>query len=203
MSPTIAVLALQGAFIEHGAAPAIPRLHHHRAAPGPPTSPVPSTAWCPGGESTVQAKLLHDLGIRTAAPTHRRGPCPRHLRRPHPVADHFRTLPVTCAATLRSPTRQLPRRGSLGRRGEGDRRSRGATCVADAKDHFEQQRHTRFRAGSSPSFAPRASKLPARRRALTLNDAPVAVRRPQPEIAAAFPPPNFDDDKPPLRSSRL
>lgn len=129
MSPTIAVLALQGAFIEH---------EQRLQSLGCTTIELRQAAdlarpfdglVLPGGESTVQAKLLHDLGM--FEPLRQRIaeglPALGHLRRPHPARRPF-PHPARHRAPqrLRPPTRQLPRRGSLGRRGEGDRRSRGS-----------------------------------------------------------------------------
>lgn len=151
MSPTIAVLALQGAFIEH---------EQRLQSLGCTTIELRQAAdlarpfdglVLPGGESTVQAKLLHDLGMfeplrqRIAEGLPALGTCarPHPARRPFPHPARHRA-----PQRLRPPTRQLPRRGSLGRRGEGDRRSRGSNLRRRREGLLEQQRHTRFRAGS-------------------------------------------------------
>ena len=97
MSPTIAVLALQGAFIEH---------EQRLQSLGCTTIELRQAAdlarpfdglVLPGGESTVQAKLLHDLGLfeplrqRIAEGLPALGTCAGLIL----LADHFRTLPVT------------------------------------------------------------------------------------------------------------
>ena len=97
MSPTIAVLALQGAFIEH---------EQRLQSLGCTTIELRQAAdlarpfdglVLPGGESTVQAKLLHDLGMfeplrqRIAEGLPALGTCAGLIL----LADHFRTLPVT------------------------------------------------------------------------------------------------------------
>ena len=97
MSPTIAVLALQGAFIEH---------EQRLQSLGCTTIELRQAAdlarpfdglVLPGGESTVQAKLLHDLGMfeplrqRIAEGLPTLGTCAGLIL----LADHFRTLPVT------------------------------------------------------------------------------------------------------------
>ena len=97
MSPTIAVLALQGAFIEHEQ-----RLQSlgcttiERRQAADLARPFDGLV-LPGGESTVQAKLLHDLGMfeplrqRIAEGLPALGTCAGLIL----LADHFRTLPVT------------------------------------------------------------------------------------------------------------
>ena len=151
----------------------------------------------PGGESTVQAKLLHDLGMfeplrqRIAEGLPALGTCAGLIL----LADHFRTLPVTV------------RRNAYGRQlgsfhaecrweegAKGTEEAAGATCVADEKNHSS----TSATLASEPVLltfirAPRIEATgPGVEPLVTLNDVPVAVRHHN-QIAAAFHP-ELDDD---------
>lgn len=132
MSPTIAVLALQGAFIEH---------EQRLQSLGCTTIELRQAAdlarpfdglVLPGGESTVQAKLLHDLGMfeplrqRIAEGLPALGTCAGLIL----LADHFRTLPVTV------------RRNAYGRQ----------------LGSFHTEVAGKMKLFLSPLFAPRASK---------------------------------------------
>ena len=133
MSPTIAVLALQGAFIEH---------EQRLQSLGCTTIELRQAAdlarpfdglVLPGGESTVQAKLLHDLGMfeplrqRIAEGLPALGTCAGLIL----LADHFRTLPVTVRRNAYG--RQL---GSFHAEGrwEGDEATTRTSTTADAKN---------------------------------------------------------------------
>lgn len=168
MSPTIAVLALQGAFIEHEQ-----RLQtlgcstvELRQATDL-TRPFDGVV-LPGGESTVQAKLLHDLRMfeplcrRIAAGLPTLGTCAGLIL----LADHFRTLPVTV------------RRNAYGRQ-LGSFRAEG-----------------RWEGNAIPLTFIRAPRIeaadPAVEPLVTLDGIPVAVRF-RNQIAAAFHP-ELDDD---------
>ena len=108
MSPTIAVLALQGAFIEH---------EQRLQSLGCTTIELRQAAdlarpfdglVLPGGESTVQAKLLHDLGMfeplrqRIAEGLPALGTCAGLIL----LADHFRERPGTFE--VKHPERYSP-----------------------------------------------------------------------------------------------
>lgn len=198
MSPTIAVLALQGAFIEH---------EQRLQSLGCTTIELRQAAdlarpfdglVLPGGESTVQAKLLHDLGM--FEPLRQRiaegPPHPRHLR---PASSFWPTIsapcPSPCAATptAANSAASTPRvAGKKGRRGQKKPREQPASQTRrTTRATAPHSLPSRF---PSPSFAPRASKLPAPgvEPLVTLNDAPVAVRH-RNQIAAAFHP-ELDDD---------
>ena len=170
MSPTIAVLALQGAFIEHeqrlqslGCAAIELRqaADLERSFDG---------VVLPGGESTVQAKLRHDLGMfeplrqRIAEGLPTLGTCAGLIL----LADHFRTLPVTV------------RRNAYGRQ-LGSFHAKGRWENTD-----EAIPLTFIRAPRIEALGPGVEGL------VTLNDAPVAVRH-RNQIAAAFHP-ELDDD---------
>ena len=187
MSPTIAVLALQGAFIEHG---------QRLQSLGCTTIELRQAAdlarpfdglVLPGGESTVQAKLLHDLGMfeplrqRIAEGLPTLGTCAGLIL----LADHFRTLPVTVRRNAYG--RQLGSFHAEGRWEEGAKgteEAAGATCVADAKDYSSNS--ATLASEPVPLTFIRAPRL------VTLNAAPVAVRH-RNQIAAAFHP-ELDDD---------
>lgn len=188
MSPTIAVLALQGAFIEHeqrlqslGCTTIELRQAVDLARPF-------DGLVLPGGESTVQAKLLHDLGmfeplrerITEGLPT--LGTCAGLIL----LADHFRTLPVTVRRNAYG--RQL---GSFHAEGrwEGDAETAKTSATTNAKSQPD--------ACDEPAPAPvpltfiRAPRIealdPGVEPLVTLNDTPVAVRHHN-QIAAAFHP---------------
>lgn len=197
MSPTIAVLALQGAFIEH---------EQRLQSLGCTTIELRQAAdlarpfdglVLPGGESTVQAKLLHDLGMfeplrqRIAEGLPALGTCAGLIL----LADHFRTLPVTVRRNAYG--RQLGSFHAEGRWEEGAKgteEAAGATCVADAKDYSSNSATlasepvplTFIRAPRIEATGPGVEPL------VTLDDAPVAVRH-RNQIAAAFHP-ELDDD---------
>lgn len=163
MAPTIAVLALQGAFIEHEQ-----RLH----ALGCTTVELRQIAdlarafdgvVLPGGESTVQAKLLHDLEMfeplrqRIAEGLPTLGTCAGLIL----LADHFRTLPVTVRRNAYG--RQL---GSFHAEGQWEDSTIPLTFI---------------RAPRIEVLGPDVEPL------VTLNGTPVAVRH-RNQIAAAFHP---------------
>ena len=122
----------------------------------------------PGGESTVQAKLLHDLGMfeplrqRIAEGLPTLGTCAGLIL----LADHFRTLPVTV------------RRNAYGRQ--------LGSFHAEGRWEDEAVPLTFIRAPRIEATGPGVEPL------VTLNDAPVAVRH-RNQIAAAFHP-ELDDD---------
>lgn len=168
MRPAIAVLALQGAFIEHeqrlqtlGCATVELRQAADLSQPF-------DGVVLPGGESTVQAKLLHDLGM--FEPLHQRiaeglpalGTCAGLIL----LADHFRTLPVTV------------RRNAYGRQ----------LGSFHAEGHWEGD--------AIPLTFIRAPRIESADSAVehlvTLDGTPVAVRH-RNQIAAAFHP-ELDDD---------
>lgn len=171
MPPTIAVLALQGAFIEHeqrlqslGCATIELRQAADLARPF-------DGVVLPGGESTVQAKLLHDLGIfeplrqRIAEGLPTLGTCAGLIL----LAEHFHTLPVTV------------RRNAYGRQlgsfhAEGLWADQGGTIPL-----------TFIRAPRIEALGPGVEPL------ATLNGIPAAVRHHN-QIAAAFHPELDDDD---------
>lgn len=193
MPPTIAVLALQGAFIEHeqrlqslGCATIELRQAADLARPF-------DGLVLPGGESTVQAKLLHDLGmfeplrqrIAEGLPTF--GTCAGLIL----LADHFRTLAVTVRRNAYG--RQLGSFHAKGRWEETQKaeKTRGMTDVADDLDA-----RTALAAAPIPLTFIRAPCIeatgPGVEPLVTLNDAPVAVRHHN-QIAGAFHP-ELDDD---------
>ncbi len=170
MSPTIAVLALQGAFIEHeqrlqslGCAAIELRqaADLERSFDG---------VVLPGGESTVQAKLLHDLGMfeplrqRIAEGLPTLGTCAGLIL----LADHFRTLPVTV------------RRNAYGRQ-LGSYHAEG--CWENTNEAIPL---TFIRAPRIEALGPGVEPL------VTLDDTPVAVRH-RNQIGAAFHP-ELDSD---------
>lgn len=188
MSPTIAVLALQGAFIEH---------EQRLQSLGCTTIELRQAAdlarpfdglVLPGGESTVQAKLLHDLGMfeplrqRIAEGLPALGTCAGLIL----LADHFRTLPVTVRRNAYG--RQL---GSFHAEGrwEGDAETAKTSATTNAKSQPD--------ACDEPAPAPvpltfiRAPRIealdPGVEPLVTLNDTPVAVRHHN-QIVAAFHP---------------
>ena len=193
MSPTIAVLALQGAFIEH---------EQRLQSLGCTTIELRQAAdlarpfdglVLPGGESTVQAKLLHDLGmfeplrqrIAEGLPTF--GTCAGLIL----LADHFRTLAVTVRRNAYG--RQLGSFHAKGRWEETQKaeKTRGMTDVAD-----DLGARTALAAAPSPLTFLRAPRIeatgPGVQPLVTLNDTPVAVRY-RNQIAVAFHP-ELDDD---------
>ena len=188
MSPTIAVLALQGAFIEH---------EQRLQSLGCVTIELRQAAdlarpfdglVLPGGESTAQAKLLHDLGMfeplrqRIAEGLPVLGTCAGLIL----LADHFRTLPVTVRRNAYG--RQL---GSFHAEGrwEGDAETAKTSATTNAKSQPD--------ACDEPAPAPvpltfiRAPRIealdPGVEPLVTLNDTPVAVRHHN-QIVAAFHP---------------
>ena len=188
MSPTIAVLALQGAFIEH---------EQRLQSLGCTTIELRQAAdlarpfdglVLPGGESTVQAKLLHDLGMfeplrqRIAEGLPTLGTCAGLIL----LADHFRTLPVTV------------RRNAYGRQlgsfhAEGRWEDDAETAKTSATTNAKSQPDACDEPAPAPvplTFirAPRIEALdPGVEPLVTLNDTPVAVRHHN-QIAAAFHP---------------
>lgn len=193
MPPTIAVLALQGAFIEHeqrlqslGCATIELRQAADLARPF-------DGLVLPGGESTVQAKLLHDLGMfeplrqRIAEGLPVLGTCAGLIL----LADHFRTLPVTVRRNAYG--RQLGSFHAKGRWEETQKaeKTRGMTDVADDLDA-----RTALAAAPIPLTFIRAPRIeatgPGVQPLVTLNDTPVAVRY-RNQIAVAFHP-ELDDD---------
>ena len=192
MSPTIAVLALQGAFIEHeqrlqSLGCATIELRQASDLDRPFDGLV-----LPGGESTVQAKLLHDLGMfeplrqRIAEGLPTLGTCAGLIL----LADHFRTLPVTVRRNAYG--RQLGSFHAEGRWEEGAKgteEAAGATCVADEKNHSSSSATL----ASEPVLltfirAPRIEVLdPDAEPLVTLSGTTVAVRHRR-QIAAAFHP---------------
>ena len=197
---SIAVLALQGAFIEHERMlRAIARLHRRIELRQAADLARPFDGLVlPGGESTVQGKLLHELGhVRAAAPAHHRGACPSSA--PAPASSFWPTIsapcPSPCAATptAANSAASTPRvAGKKGRRGQEE--AAGATCVADEKNHSSNSATlasepvplTFIRAPRIEALGPDVEPL------VTLNDAPVAVRHHN-QIAGAFHP-ELDDD---------
>lgn len=193
MSPIIAVLALQGAFIEHeqrlqslGCATIELRQAADLARPF-------DGLVLPGGESTVQTKLLHDLGmfeplrqrIAEGLPTF--GTCAGLIL----LADHFCTLTVTVRRNAYG--RQLGSFHAKGRWEETQKteKTRGMTDVAD-----DLGARTALAAAPIPLTFIRAPRIeatgPGVQPLVTLNDTPVAVRY-RNQIAAAFHP-ELDDD---------
>lgn len=193
MSPTIAVLALQGAFIEH---------EQRLQSLGCTTIELRQAAdlarpfdglVLPGGESTVQAKLLHDLGMfeplrqRIAEGLPALGTCAGLIL----LADHFRALPVTVRRNAYG--RQL---GSFHAEGRWEGGA-GATKPSAATN---AESRPGAHGASTPAPVPltfiRAPRIEALgsdvEPLVTLNDAPVAVRHHN-QIAAAFHP-ELDDD---------
>ena len=188
MSPTIAVLALQGAFIEH---------EQRLQSLGCTTIELRQAAdlarpfdglVLPGGESTVQAKLLHDLGMfeplrqRITEGLPALGTCAGLIL----LADHFRTLPVTV------------RRNAYGRQlgsfhAEGRWEDDAETAKTSATTNAKSQPDACDEPAPAPvplTFirAPRIEALdPGVEPLVTLNDTPVAVRHHN-QIAAAFHP---------------
>lgn len=193
MSPTIAVLALQGAFIEH---------EQRLQSLGCTTIELRQAAdlarpfdglVLPGGESTVQAKLLHDLGMfeplrqRIAEGLPALGTCAGLIL----LADHFRTLPVTVRRNAYG--RQL---GSFHAEGhwEKTQKTKKSRKLADETDD-PSALTTLMPDPVSLTFirAPRIEATGAGVEPLvTLGDTPVAVRY-RNQIAAAFHP-ELDDD---------
>ncbi|MEC4185284.1 pyridoxal 5'-phosphate synthase glutaminase subunit PdxT [Adlercreutzia sp. R21] len=202
MRPAIAVLALQGAFIEH---------EQRLQALGCDTVELRQAAdlshpfdgvVLPGGESTVQAKLLRDLGMfepmrqRIAEGLPVLGTCAGLIL----LADHFRTLPVTVHRNAYG--RQL---GSFHAEGRWEGTGEAAeTCrTADASGTPGTTR-AGDDSGISPSAplesvpltfirAPRIEAVgPSITPLVTLNGTPVAVRH-RNQIAAAFHP-ELDSD---------
>ena len=188
MSPTIAVLALQGAFIEP---------EQRLQSLGCTTIELRQAAdlarpfdglVLPGGESTVQAKLLHDLGMfeplrqRITEGLPALGTCAGLIL----LADHFRTLPVTV------------RRNAYGRQlgsfhAEGRWEDDAETAKTSATTNAKSQPDACDEPAPAPvplTFirAPRIEALdPGVEPLVTLNDTPVAVRHHN-QIAAAFHP---------------
>ncbi|WP_288219909.1 pyridoxal 5'-phosphate synthase glutaminase subunit PdxT [uncultured Adlercreutzia sp.] len=188
MSPTIAVLALQGAFIEHeqrlqslGCAAIELRqaADLERSFDG---------VVLPGGESTVQAKLLHDLGMfeplrqRIAEGLPALGTCAGLIL----LADHFRTLPVTV------------RRNAYGRQ-LGSFHAEGCWKEEQEVEKAREPADTTDDSGTRTALAPdpipltfiRAPRIealgPGVEPLVTLSGTPVAVRH-RKQIAAAFHP---------------
>ncbi|WP_418980180.1 pyridoxal 5'-phosphate synthase glutaminase subunit PdxT [Adlercreutzia equolifaciens] len=188
MSPTIAVLALQGAFIEHeqrlqslGCAAIELRqaADLERSFDG---------VVLPGGESTVQAKLLHDLGMfeplrqRIAEGLPALGTCAGLIL----LADHFRTLPVTV------------RRNAYGRQ-LGSFHAEGRWKEEQEVEKAREPADTTDDSGTRTALAPdpipltfiRAPRIEALgldvEPLVTLSGTPVAVRH-RKQIAAAFHP---------------
>ena len=164
----IGILALQGAFIEHErmlremGAECIEIRNKKQLA-----EPI-SGLVLPGGESTVQRKLLIEEGLLQ--------PLKEKIQRGMPVlatcaglillADHFRTLPVTV------------RRNAYGRQ--------LGSFHAEGRWEDEAVPLTFIRAPRIEALGSDVEPL------VTLNDAPVAVRY-RNQIAAAFHP-ELDDD---------
>lgn len=205
MPPTIAVLALQGAFIEHeqrlrtlGCATIELRQAADLARPF-------DGVVLPGGESTVQAKLLRDLGmfeplrqrIVEGLPT--LGTCAGLILlaetisspnsdRGRATAKGFRTLPITVQRNAYG--RQL---GSF--HAEGRWEGREETAEAPAMTTNQSDRPASALDAVPLTFirAPRIEIVdPAVEPLVTLNDTPVAVRH-RNQIAAAFHP-ELDSD---------
>ena len=188
MSPTIAVLALQGAFIEH---------EQRLQSLGCTTIELRQAAdlarpfdglVLPGGESTVQAKLLHDLGMfeplrqRIAEGLPALGTCAGLIL----LADHFRTLPVTV------------RRNAYGRQ-LGSFHAEGRWKEEQEVEKAREPADTTDDSGTRTALAPdpipltfiRAPRIealgPGVEPLVTLSGTPVAVRH-RKQIAAAFHP---------------
>ena len=159
MSPTIAVLALQGAFIEH---------EQRLQSLGCTTIELRQAAdlarpfdglVLPGGESTVQAKLLHDLGMfeplrqRIAEGLPALGTCSPTISAPCPS-------PCAATPTAANSAASTPRvAGKKGRRGQKKPREQPASQMKrTTRAAAPHSLPSRF---SSPLSAPRASKLPA------------------------------------------
>ena len=197
MSPTIAVLALQGAFIEH---------EQRLQSLGCTTIELRQAAdlarpfdglVLPGGESTVQAKLLHDLGMfeplrqRIAEGLPALGTCAGLIL----LADHFRTLPVTVRRNAYG--RQLGSFHAEGRWEEGAKgteEAAGATCAAGASPYATTRPPPPPAPFPPPFFRPPRIEAPAPGAAplAPLNAAPVAV---PPRTQTPPPsPPNLDAD---------
>ena len=172
MSPTIAVLALQGAFIEH---------EQRLQSLGCTTIELRQAAdlarpfdglVLPGGESTVQAKLLHDLGMfeplrqRIAEGLPALGTCAGLIL----LAAHFRTLPVTV------------RRNAYGRQLDSFRTEGEVAGIGQVPMTFIRRprrrapRHPERRTGSRAPPQPDRRRLPprTRRRQPPLRSAPRA-----------------------------
>lgn len=187
MSPTIAILALQGAFIEH---------EQRLQSLGCTTIELRQTAdlerpfdglVLPGGESTAQAKLLHDLEMFE--------PLRRSIAEGLPVlgtcaglillADHFRTLPVTVSRNAYG--RQL---GSFHAEGRWEGGRPRGICDVPITASVPDGRATLASEPVPLTFirAPRIEAVGFGVQPLvTLNGAPVAVRH-RNQIAAAFHP---------------
>lgn len=185
MPPTIAVLALQGAFIEHeqrlqSLGCATVELRQAADLDRPFDGVV-----LPGGESTVQAKLLHDLGMfeplrqRIAEGLPTLGTCAGLIL----LAEHFRTLPVTVHRNAYG--RQLGSFHAEGRWEGGENRAEAITASTDQSDRpafgSEPVPLTFIRAPRIEALGPDVEPL------VTLGDTPVAVRHHN-QIAAAFHP---------------
>ena len=217
---TVAVLALQGAFAEHEKV--LKRLGVNcielRQAKDLET-PYDGII-LPGGESTTQAKLLHELGLM--------GPLRKRIEEGMPVLatcaglillaetvdgtgdlDNLNpaaaknrlqvkglgTMPITVRRNAYG--RQLGSFHAEGRWEEGAKgteEAAGATCVADAKDYSSNS--ATLASEPVPLTFIRAPRIeatgPSVEPLVTLNDAPVAVRH-RNQIAAAFHP-ELDED---------
>lgn len=185
MQPTIAVLALQGAFIEH---------EQRLQSLGCATIELRQAAdlnlsfdglVLPGGESTVQAKLLHDLGMfeplrqRIAEGLPTLGTCAGLIL----LAEHFRTLPVTVRRNAYG--RQL---GSFHAEGRWEGDESGAEATTTPTDQNDRPAFDPEPVPLTFIRAPRIEALGSDVKPLvTLGDTPVAVRHHN-QIAAAFHP---------------
>lgn len=188
MSPTIAVLALQGAFIEH---------EQRLQSLGCTTIELRQAAdlarpfdglVLPGGESTVQAKLLHDLGMfeplrqRIAEGLPALGTCAGLIL----LADHFRTLPVTVRRNTYG--RQL---GSFHAEGHWEERGGNQVASAEAADAVSARTALAPKPEPVPLTFIRAPRIEATELGVetlvSLDSRPVAVRY-HSQIGAAFHP---------------
>ena len=201
----VAVLALQGAFIEHEHALSDIGVESFEIREAGDLKRDFDGLVLPGGESTVQGKLLKDLALFS--------PLKERIEEGLPVlatcaglillAERlendstvwFGTLPVTVRRNAYG--RQLGSFHAEGRWEEGAKgteEAAGATCVADEKNHSSSSATlasepvllTFIRAPRIEATGPGVEPL------VTLNDAPVAVRH-RNQIAAAFHP-ELDDD---------
>ena len=214
------ILAVQGAFAEHAAM--LDRLGAPwkllRAAEDFDDSI--DRVILPGGESTTQAKLLHELGLMDPLRKRIKEGMPvlatcaglillaetvdgtGDLDNLNPAAAQNRlqvkglgTMPITVRRNAYG--RQLGSFHAEGRWEEGAKgteEAAGATCVADAKDYSSNS--ATLASEPVPLTFIRAPRIeatgPGVEPLVTLNDAPVAVRH-RNQIAAAFHP-ELDDD---------
>ena len=206
MSPTIAVLALQGAFIEHGSA--------CNPSAAPPSSCARAADLARPFDGLVPRRRVHyrrsccmTWESETAALTHRRGPALGTCAGLILLADHFAPCPSPCAATptAANSAASTPRvAGKKGRRGQKKPREQPASQTRRTTSSISAT--LSLRAGPSPSVrAPRIEVTWPGVEPLTLerrtgSRAPIATRDrrrlPTPELRRRHP-------NRPLKRSRL